>query len=66
MSARYQSEDMSLKKNPNLTIGCPDCHDQGALYLAFEDNGEVNEWKIDPDTNNYLPEIEALMMEGIN
>lgn len=50
-----------LRKNPNLTIGCPDCNDQGLLYLAFTENAEVNEWKIDPNMNNVPPEIEAFM-----
>jgi len=51
-----------LRKNPNMTIGCPDCYDQGVIYLAFEENGKLTEWKIDPDKNNYPPEIEAFMM----
>lgn len=51
-----------LRKNPNTTIGCPDCHDQGVIYLAFEENGELTEWKIDPDKNDFPPEIEAFMI----
>ena len=51
-----------LRKNPNTTIGCPDCYDQGVIYLAFEENGELIEWKIDPDKNDYPPEIEAFMV----
>ncbi len=51
-----------LRKNPNLIIGCPDCHDQGVLYLAFEENGKLTEWKIDPVETDYPPEIEAFLI----
>lgn len=51
-----------LNNNPNSTIGCPDCHDQGVIYLAFEENGKLTEWKIDPVENNYPPEIEVFMI----
>lgn len=50
-----------LNKNPNMTIGCPDCHDQGVLYLAFEGNEKPIEWKIDPVENDYPPEIKVFM-----
>ncbi|MBY5958531.1 hypothetical protein KUV50_10335 [Membranicola marinus] len=29
------------------TIGCPDCADQGGLYIEFSDNGKTNSWRID-------------------
>lgn len=29
------------------TIGCPDCVDQGGLYIEVSDNGEVKSWRID-------------------
>jgi hypothetical protein len=34
------------------TLGCPDCHDQGALYLQIssEDDG-LKDWNIDQDKN---------------
>lgn len=51
-----------LRKNPDITIGCPDCHDQGVIYLALEENGKLIEWKIDPDINEYPSEIEAFMI----
>jgi hypothetical protein len=53
-----------LRKNPNTTIGCPDCYDQGVIYLGFEENGKLTEWKIDPDMdiNDYPQEIEAFMV----
>ncbi len=50
-----------LNKNPNIIIGCPDCHDQGVLYLAFEGKGKPIEWKIDPVENEHPREIEAFM-----
>lgn len=52
-----------LRKNPNMTIGCPDCYDQGVLYLAFEGNEKPIEWKIDPVENDYPPEIKVFMAE---
>lgn len=58
----YELFPAYLSKNPNLTIGCPDCHDQGVLYLAFEENGKLKEWKIDPVENNYPPEITTFMI----
>lgn len=59
----YELFPAYLSKNPNLTIGCPDCHDQGVLYLAFEENEKSIEWKIDPVENNYPPEIKVFIDE---
>ncbi len=33
------------------TIGCPDCHDQGVVYVELKKNGLVRKWFIDPDAN---------------
>ncbi len=39
-----------LYAHPDTTFGCPDCHDQGGLYLKREINGSIQYWNIDTDT----------------
>lgn len=31
----------------DATFGCPDCHDQGGVYIQYNRDGETKEWRID-------------------
>ncbi|HEX8357331.1 MAG TPA: hypothetical protein VF610_07975 [Segetibacter sp.] len=46
-----------LKNNPNKTVGCPDCHDQGRVYIEYKINGEKKFWNIDPEPSAQPVEI---------
>ncbi len=46
-----------LKNNPNITIGCPDCVDQGRIYIEFSQNGQIVHWNIDTIKSNHPKEI---------
>jgi hypothetical protein len=48
-----------LTNNPNITIGCPDCVDQGKIYIEFKSNGVIIYWNIDTNTKDYPKEIES-------
>ena len=37
--------------NEAETVGCPDCHDQGVVYLELKKNGQLRKWYVDPDAN---------------
>ena len=52
-----------LTNNPDSTFGCPDCHDQGAIYLEVKENGVINYWNIDTDENKQPAEIKAYMRQ---
>lgn len=45
--------------HPNAIIGCPDCRDQGAIYIELKQNGTNIHWTIDPDTSGQPQEIRA-------
>jgi hypothetical protein len=38
-----------LEARPNTTMGCPDCHDQGRIYIERMANGIKQTWNIDTD-----------------
>jgi hypothetical protein len=40
-----------LNNEKDERIGCPDCHDQGTIYIELKKNGVVKKWYIDPDQN---------------
>lgn len=52
-----------LINNPDTTIGCPDCHDQGAIYLEAKGDGVVKTWNIDTDENKQPAEIKAYIQQ---
>jgi hypothetical protein len=35
----------------DVTLGCPDCHDQGVVYVELKRGSVIRTWKIDPDDN---------------
>ena len=57
-----------IMEQANPTIGCPDCRDQGGLYLSFSSAGEVYEFYIDTDKDaipdflhDYTDELKAVL-----
>jgi len=38
-----------LLKSTESFFGCPDCHDQGGMYIALSTNEEIRTWRIDTD-----------------
>jgi hypothetical protein len=46
----------SLLENPFSVIGCPDCADQGGIYLAFDNREGTLYWQIDADETTW-PEV---------
>lgn len=48
--------DLLLDENDS-TFGCPDCHDQGGLFVSYNKDDELKSWRIDQskdDVPNYL------------
>ena len=50
------------------TLGCPDCADQGNVYIEFYLQGCMHRWKLDPDTQalpveirNYVSDVTHVM-----
>lgn len=40
-----------IKNEKSDRIGCPDCFDQGNIYVELKQNGKVQKWFIDPTVN---------------
>jgi hypothetical protein len=38
-------------------FGCPDCHDQGAIYLEVKEGRKTRKWLLDPDLQSLPPEL---------
>jgi len=52
----------NLIESPDSTFGCPDCADQGGIYIEYRKNDVVQKWKIDNDNTplpGYLQEFKA-------
>lgn len=63
-AARELLEDFPeyLRNSAGEVFGCPNCYDQGGLYLEQRQDGIVRKWKIDPndhpdDLSPYLQQI---------
>jgi hypothetical protein len=39
----------------DVTIGCPDCHDQGTVYVELKRGAVIRKWRIDPDQSDTIP-----------
>lgn len=53
-----------LLDEESQTFGCPDCADQGGLYISFKDRGkEAKFWKIDQDKNQVPTNLHVFMDE---
>lgn len=58
-----------LLQNTNAIIGCPDCADQGGLYIEYRKNGKTQSWRIDNSKNSvpsYLHEFMDKVTEKIS
>ena len=44
-----------LKKHKDTTFGCPDCRDQGGVFIQYSENGILKSWRIDKD-KDVIPE----------
>jgi len=58
-----------LLSETESTIGCPDCLDQGGIFIQYSKNGNVQSWKIDQLKNavpDYLHEFMAKVNEKIS
>jgi hypothetical protein len=53
----------ALKKDSSLTVGCPDCHDQGTYYIAYRSGGSIHQIRIDTDTAQQPEEIRDFVRE---
>lgn len=70
--AKHLLEDLptQLIEESDQTIGCPDCRDQGGIYLAFSNDGQDFEYFIDTDKEampaylqDYTDELKAVLLE---
>lgn len=55
-----------LTDNPNQTIGCPDCADQGGIYITRKVNGITSYWNIDTQTGAQPLEIRAYLQQMVS
>jgi hypothetical protein len=47
------------------TLGCPDCADQGGLYIQISDNGNLSSWNIDQQLSA-VPSYMHSFMDEVN
>ncbi|MFT3824057.1 MAG: hypothetical protein QM731_09055 [Chitinophagaceae bacterium] len=52
-----------LKNQPDSSFGCPDCHDQGVIYIQYSENGIVKKWHIDPVISRLPDEIKTYVQQ---
>jgi hypothetical protein len=52
-----------LIDHPNQTFGCPDCADQGLIYIETKINGVIKHWMIDTRTADIPAEIRSYTEE---
>lgn len=52
-----------FKQNPNRTFGCPDCADQGSIYIQTTINGKTETWLIDTDPTTQPSEIKSYLSD---
>lgn len=57
-----------LQARPGVTVGCPDCRDQGTVYIEKSSNGTVEHWVIDMDDSvlpveirNYITNLQSVV-----
>lgn len=60
------AQDLLAKFPPALLdeseehIGCPDCSDQGTIYVEVKEGDSVRRWRIDPFLDQYKPFSQAV------
>jgi hypothetical protein len=55
---------LQLLNETDTVIGCPDCRDQGGLFIEYSQNGVVNSWRIDK-TKSAVPEYLHEFMDEV-
>ncbi len=50
----------ALSNEANGQVGCPDCHDQGTMFIKIKTGGQVRFWFIDPHPSTYAEFCEAI------
>lgn len=53
-----------LSENEN-TLGCPDCADQGGLFIQYSKNGIIQSWRIDQSKSS-VPDYLHEFMDKVN
>jgi hypothetical protein len=56
--------DQLLSETEN-TLGCPDCVDQGGLFIQYSKNGNVQTWRID-QSKSAVPDYLHEFMDKVN
>lgn len=51
---------LSLLSEANGQIGCPDCYDQGTIFVKIKTDGKEQFWFIDPDRAEYAEFCKAV------
>lgn len=54
-----------LLKEDKDTFGCPDCADQGGLYIEISNDGKTSSWRIDQN-KSAVPVYLHDLMDGVN
>lgn len=54
-----------LLNEEETTLGCPDCVDQGGLFIQYSENGEEKSWRID-QSKAAVPEYLHEFMDKVN
>jgi len=52
-----------LIQHPNETLGCPDCYDQGVIYVELRRKGKKTTWKLDTNTGALPPDVQAFAQQ---
>ena len=56
---------IKLFNESNTVFGCPDCADQGGLYIEYKKNGNIGHWTIDQRTRN-VPDYLHKFIDKVN
>jgi len=52
-----------LLQHPNQTFGCPDCYDQGVIYVELNEKGTKTFWKLDPSVSALPVEVQPFAQQ---
>jgi hypothetical protein len=55
-----------LMQHPNEVLGCPDCYDQGMIYVELWQKGKKTTWKMDTNTGALPPEVQPFAQQILN
>ncbi len=56
---------IELLSEENSIFGCPDCADQGGLFIQYIQNGDVKSWRID-QSQEHVPDYLHNFMDKVN